>query len=280
MAEVVAPSDIVERDTVHGDVAPSPIGEIVRDIARGGIAGALVGLVVGGIGGRLVMRLAALLHGDAVGFLTENGNRIGDITLIGTLGLVAFGLVGGLLAGTIWVIVSPWIPGRPRTRALLTAGVAMSVGTPVLISSRNPDFLILDHDPVVVVSLVALVGLMGLSIALVDAWLDRRLPHAVPGRRIAVACYAIVAAMGAVLILPFVVLVLLDSDEYQSPLRAGVAMLVVGVCTVTWWGSRLRGHSSAPASLVVAGRAALLASVVLGLITELPHLSRAMGLRI
>ena len=69
----------------------SPIGEMLRDIARGGISGAIVGVVVGGLGGRLMMRLAAILHPDAVGALTENGNRIGDITMGGTLFLVLFG---------------------------------------------------------------------------------------------------------------------------------------------------------------------------------------------
>jgi hypothetical protein len=63
----------------------SRTGEVLRDIARGGIAGALVGIVVGGLGARLAMRLAAILHPDAVGALTENGNRIGDVTMGGTL---------------------------------------------------------------------------------------------------------------------------------------------------------------------------------------------------
>ena len=71
-----------------------PIGEVLRDIARGGIAGAVAGIIVGGIGGRLLMRLAAMLQTDAVGFVTQNGNRIGNLTLIGTLGLIAFGLGG------------------------------------------------------------------------------------------------------------------------------------------------------------------------------------------
>jgi hypothetical protein len=35
------------------------LGEILREIATGGLAGLIAGLVVGGVGGRLVMRLAA-----------------------------------------------------------------------------------------------------------------------------------------------------------------------------------------------------------------------------
>jgi hypothetical protein len=255
----------------------SPTGEVLRDIARGGISGAIVGIVVGGLGARVVMRAVAILHPDAVGALTENGNRIGDITVGGTLFLVLFGLISCALAGALWVIVSPWVPGHTGVRALLTAGIAIAVGTPLLIIGRNPDFVILDHDPRVVLLLVALVGLIGLSIALLDSWLDRRLPHAVTGRKGPAVFYATVTLMGAVLVLPFVLLVFLTSDEYQLPLRAGYALLVVGLCTATWWGLRVRGRVSTPRGLLIAARGAVLVTVMLGVLTSLPHISRALG---
>lgn len=255
----------------------SRTGEVLRDIARGGIAGAIVGIVVGGLGGRFVMRVAAILHAEAVGAFTENGNRIGDITLGGTLFLINFGLIFGLLAGAVWVVVSPWIPGHAGVRALLTAGIAIAIGTPLLIIGRNPDFVILDHDASVVALLVALVGTIGLSIALLDGWLDGRLPHAVTGRRGPAAVYGIVTLLGTVLVLPFVLLIFLTADEYQLPLRAGYALFVVGLCTATWWGLRVRRRVSAPRGLVIAGRGALLVAVILGVLTSFPHISRALG---
>ncbi len=252
-------------------------GEVLRDIARGGISGVVAGVLVGGLGGRLVMRIAALLHPDAVGALTENGNRIGDITLGGTLSLVLFGVISCAMAGAVWVIVSPWIPGHAGVRASLTAGLALATGTPVLIIGGNPDFVILAHDPRVVLLLVALVGAIGLSIALLDSWLDRRLPHAVMGRKGPAAFYGIVAVIGAVLVLPFVLLVYLTADEYQQPLRAGYALLVAGLCTVAWWGLRIKGSATAPRGLVIVARGAILLAVILGVLTTLPHLSRALG---
>ena len=48
-------------------VAAWPLGVILRDIARGGLAGLAVGVVVGGLGGRLAMRLIALLVPEATG---------------------------------------------------------------------------------------------------------------------------------------------------------------------------------------------------------------------
>ena len=259
------------------DLPLSPVGEVLRDIARGGIAGAIVGITVGGLGGRAVMRIAAILHPEAAGALTESGNRIGDITAEGTVSLIFFGLVACALAGVLWVIVSPWIPGQTALRALLTAGIAIAIGTPVLIIGGNPDFVILKNDPVVVALLVALVGLIGLSIALVDSWLDRRLPRAVLGRNALAVLYATVTLFGAVLVLPFVLLVLLASDEYALPLRAGYALVVVGLSTAAWWVLRIRGRGSTPWGLMVAARAALLVAVILGILTTAPHLSRALG---
>jgi hypothetical protein len=277
MADTMVIAGIRAAATMSAQTAFSRTGEVLRDIARGGISGAIVGRVVGGLGGRLLMRLVAILHSDAVGALTENGNRIGDITLGGTLFLIVFGLIIGVLAGAIWVLVSPWIPGRSRTRALLTAGMAIAIGTPQLIIGRNPDFVILDHDPRVVALLVALVGVIGLSISLLDGWLDRRLPHAVTGRRGPAALYAIVTLMGSVLVLPFVLLVYLTSDEYQFPLRAGYALFVVGLCTAIWWGLRVRGRVDAPRGHAIAARGALYVAVILGVLTSSPPLAPAHG---
>jgi hypothetical protein len=277
MGDTMATAGRLAAATESGHAEPSRTGEVLRDIARGGISGILAGVVVGGLGGRLVMRIAALLHPDAVGALTENGNRIGQITPGGTLGLVLFGVVACAMAGAVWVVVSPWIPGRAVVRALLTAGIAIAIGTPVLIIGGNPDFVILEHDPVVVLLLVGLVGVIGLSIALLDSWLDRRLPHAITGERRPAAFYAIVTLMGAVLVLPFVLLVLLTSDEYQLPLRAGYALLAVGLCTAVSWGLRVRGRWTAPRGLVFAAQGALVVAVILGLLTTLPHITRAIG---
>jgi hypothetical protein len=112
MGDTMATAGLVAVAPISEQAELSRTGEVLRDIARGGISGVLAGIVVGGLGGRLVMRIAALLHPDAVGALTENGNRIGDITLGGTLTLVRFGIISCAMAGAVWVIVSPWIPGR------------------------------------------------------------------------------------------------------------------------------------------------------------------------
>jgi hypothetical protein len=259
--------------------AVAPAGEVLRDIARGGMAGIIVGIFVAGLGGRLVMRLATILHEDTVGLRTENGEVIGDITLNGTLALITFsGLGMGLVAGMIWVIASPWIPGRGLIRAVLTAFVAIALGTPSLVQRTNPDFFLLGHDGLVVALLVGLVALVGFSISLVDSALDARLPHSLPGIRIATTVYLIVTLLGLVLIVPLVISILLDHPEYAAPIRAGLALVVVGVCTLIWWVLRVKGRSVPPKALQLAGRVSLLVAVALGVVTSLPHVLAAAGI--
>jgi len=255
----------------------SPVREILRDIARGGFAGAIVGIVVAGLGGRLVMRLAAILQPGAVGAFSENGNRIGDITFLGSLGLVLVGLVIGLIGGTIWVVVSPWTPGTGLRRAIITMPMAVALGSFFLIEGDNRDFQILQHDPVVVASLIVLVALVGLTLPLTYDWLGRRLPQAASGRSGATLLYAIIALLGALLVFPIVIGSYLFT-AHQATVRVGLALLVVGLSTLSWWVLRIRGRAEPPTILTIVGRTALLVAVVLGFAATVPEVSIALGI--
>ena len=108
---------------------PWPGGEILRDITRGGLAGLVVGIVVAGFGGRLVMRLAALVVPSANGAFTENGNRIGEITFVGSVALIIFaGLAASIFLAVVWVAISPWLPGRGVVRGLVAMPIAIAFG--------------------------------------------------------------------------------------------------------------------------------------------------------
>ena len=132
--------------------------------------------------------------------MTENGNVIGTVTFAGSMGLVVFvGLVFGVVAGSLWVVISPWLPAATSARVLLTIPIAVALGARGLIDDRNRDFAILRHDPLVIASLVILVALFGPALVMVDRWLDGRLPHAGRGDRRIVAGYAIVTAIGLLL---------------------------------------------------------------------------------
>lgn len=249
-------------------------GEVLRDIARGGIAGLLTGIVVAGLGGRIVMRLAALIVPTSAGRFTENGNQIGDITLSGTFGLILVGgLFFGLFGATVWVVVSPWIPGAGVRRAIFTMPIAVALTGMVLIQGTNPDFRILQHDGLVVAMLVALVALAGLSIALVDGWLERRMPRADSASKAPIALYLTLALAGGLLILPIVILGYFDADA-----RLGLALIGVGLATLAWWVFRFKDPAAQRPILVIAGRGALLVAVAFGVLDLAPEVAAALGM--
>lgn len=248
-----------------------PTNEIFREITRGGLAGLIAGVLVAGVGGRLVMRLAALLVPESAGRFTENGNRIGDITAGGTIALILFiGLFVGVAAGTLWVTVRPWLPDAAVPRALVSIPIALALGTKALVEGGNPDFRVLGGSTAVVASLVTLVGLFGPVVVVAEGWLEARLPHAGEGDRKIVARYAIVTLLGLVLGLMAVVPAYLGSDDLRP---TGVALLGVGVATLATWWSRVVGRPlprwvSAMARVAIVVAVVAASPVVVGQVTE------------
>jgi len=255
-------------------VATWPLGEILRDIARGGIGGLAVGVVVGGLGGRVAMRLIALIIPESAGRFTENGNRIGDITLGGSFGLIFFaGLFVGVFLAVIWVVVSPWLPRSLGLRILAAIPLAIGLGAFGLIEGSNPDFIVLGFEPSVLVVLLVLVGLVGASMAVVDAWLDGRLPRPRSANGPASGVYIVISLIGAFFAVGVVATFL---DEKLRPV--GIALLVSGVATLCWWYLRYRGAERPPLMLRLLGSGGVIAAVVIGFAVELPHIRRALGI--
>ena len=78
----------------------------------GAASGAVAGVVIGGIGGRLAMLVLRQQSPGAVGLTSDAGFEIGRVTLTGSLGLAAFAAVAGGLFG---LSTSPCgSPCRPR----------------------------------------------------------------------------------------------------------------------------------------------------------------------
>jgi hypothetical protein len=90
------------------------------------LAGLIAGVLVGGLLGRVAMRISGFAAGPSmVGARTENGNPVGDITLGGTLALVVFvGIATGLLGGILYALMEPWLR-RLRPWHGLVFGVAL-----------------------------------------------------------------------------------------------------------------------------------------------------------
>lgn len=249
---------------------------IVREIARGGLAGIIATAIVGGIGGRLVMRVAALLNPDATGLRTENGEIIGAITADGTLALIVFGgLFGGLAVGVVWVIVSPWLPGRGLRRWLLAMPIAVALGGSFLVRSSNSDFAILEPDWILIALLLGLVAVIGFAVAWLDERLERALPDAGGGASRALAAYVILAILGLLTIGVTIDAYFSSAGSPNPPVRVGWALVATGLVTAAAWVVRVRSDSPTPPPLArMAGRIGLVVAVVLGVGQLVPTVVR------
>ncbi len=232
-----------------------------RWIAIRGLAGVTSGVLVLGIGGRLVMLASRLLHPETTGRLTENGNRIGDFTVEGTLALLVFGgLAGGLFASVVWTIVKDWVPDN----SLLVGLGAVAMGGFLLVEADNPDFQILSPPGLDLVLLLSLVFLFGVVLHRVDSVLERRLPSF--RRVLSTAFYSLLVLVGVPLVIPtFGNFVSSDFCGCEPPpVWTGVLLAVTAVATIWWWILDLRGAESPPAHVRLLGRVATGAAVLAG----------------
>ncbi len=165
---------------------------LARHVALLGLATVVSGILIGGVGGRIVMRVSALAAGPEMGGrVTENGNRIGQFTIGGTLILIVFvGALGGVLASVVVVGSEPWLKWMGPARGL---GFAVAV-LAVYGQFDSIDFLILEPKTLNVAMFLALFVVFGLTITALFWLFDRKLPkageHQQPG-------YLVLDAFGA-----------------------------------------------------------------------------------
>lgn len=208
--------------------------ELSRRVAIGGISGVVGGVLVIGVGGRLAMRLsgfAASLSNDRAFLLsTEDGFRVGRITLDGSIGFVIFGgIFGGLMAAVLWVLIKDWLPQRGR---LLWAGLmAAAVGGNQFVTPDNIDFVILEPVVMNVILYPALCGLAGVVIATIDGRLSRWHARSVTAEKVV---FLLISLLGAQVFVGAVAAVIADGW-----LAVAVALpLVVAFMVAGWQAAR------------------------------------------
>lgn len=224
------------------------VASFFRAAGIGSLAGALSGLIAGGIGGRIAMRIVAIVAGpDKVGLTTENGNRVGDITVDGTVGLILFGGVfAGILGGLGYEAVRPWFVNFGRSRGLVLGLVLLASVGSVVINPENVDFRRFG-SPAVNTFLFALLFIL-YGVVLVP--IEERLRQAVPdlpvpprGIRATIAEAAVILAL-----LPAGLLVASGIVELVSLARAPLDASAIGpilimlvaliVLALRWWLAR------------------------------------------
>lgn len=151
----------------------------LRATALATVGGAAAGILVLGFGGRLAMRVLAATSGEhAQGLLTDAEERVGEITLGGTVGLILFvGLAGGFAGGLLYVALRRWLPG-PAWLAGLCVGI-LGLALFARLDPLNPDsvdFQILRPRPLAVALFVVIFPAFGIVLASVVERLDRSYP--------------------------------------------------------------------------------------------------------
>ena len=249
---------------------------LARHIAIAGVAGLSAGIVVGGIGGRVFMRIAGAAASDRVqGFGTEAGFRVGEVTVGGTLALVIFiGLLTGVVGAVLYVIFTPWIAWAGRWRGVLFGSLLFAVAsaTSDVMNPDNIDFFIL-KNPILLVSLIVLLFLgFGLVIESAFRFLDGRLPGEADSWGGVAPVYVSLTVLGVLALIPFVASFGTDSlCDCEPPVGASLSVVVAAIGTATWWATALFADLPRWPRTVAAvfGYAGLVGAVVFGLVRAL-----------
>lgn len=144
---------------------PDDVREVAWRFIVGAGAGAIVGVVIGGIGGRLAMLVLRFGSSDALhGLATDDGFTIGLIsTATFFLLLVTAGL--GAASGVAYVAARRALPTRGRP---LLVGVVVALVTGAsIVDPRSFDFSALDPKAFAIVAFTVLPGLAAFTIAIV-----------------------------------------------------------------------------------------------------------------
>jgi len=133
-------------------------------------AGALLGLLIGGVGGRLAMMLLAKLNPQATGVVSDDGFTMGQLSLQ-TFNLLAITTLIGVLGGGIYFVLRALMIG-PRWFEVLciSLGPAVVVGS-MLVNVEGVDFT-LEPTWLAIAMFAAIPGIYGALLTLVgERWI-------------------------------------------------------------------------------------------------------------
>ncbi len=217
---------------------------LARHITLAGFACVFTGILVGGIGGRLFMRLAgAAAPQIAQGRRTEAGFTVGEVTFGGSLGLVIFiGLFTGVVGAILFVVFFPWLSWARRWRGVLFGVVLFAIGsaTSDMMNPDNIDFRILENPVLLVAAIFLLFVVFGLVMDVAFRFLDQRMPGAQDGSGSVNAPYIVLALVGVLAFVAVFPVFFTDSLCDCNPLIvATLAMLLSGLGTLVWWATAL-----------------------------------------
>lgn len=162
------------------------VDRALRRLSTVTLAGAIVGLLVGGVGGRLAMMALARLNPEASGMLSDDGFTIGRLTAA-SFNLLFVGTLLGVLGAGVYFVLRPLMVGPRWFQVLsISVGPAVVVGS-MLVHVQGVDFTL---DPVwlAIAMFVAIPGVYAAGLTLLaERWLDEEREASGRGRWLAFA---------------------------------------------------------------------------------------------
>jgi len=228
---------------------------LIRHFGIASIAGLVSGFLVAGILGRVAMRVSgAMARPELAGATTENGNRVGEITLLGTLAIAIFiGVFAGLAGGIFYAAAEPWLRSRPWKGAIFGAGLLVALGF-TFIDPHNFDFQRFGSAPLNVTMFAGIFVAFGVVLAFLYDRMRRIVEGSSGARRIGLEAVAWLGAPAGVAFAPRGAFSIggLDLSAIPSLLPFAAAAIVPPL--VLWRGlPRTVGYAGFGVALLVGG---------------------------
>ncbi|HUF53837.1 MAG TPA: hypothetical protein VMR52_08705 [Dehalococcoidia bacterium] len=238
--------------------------QLIRHLGIIGIAGVSLGLIVGGVGGRIVMRIAAIAAPDRVeGSLTENGNAIGAVTVGGTIELLIFvGILLGAVGAVIYAASERWLRWAGSFSPIAFALLILMVGSPEALDHDNRDFLLVGNYELMVGLFVGLFLLYSVPLPFLIKVLEERLPRVDPTRPLdSIVGYLSLASLGSLFAILITVLLISEAD-----VAAALVLVGMGLATILFWVTDYTDFDLAPLPGLgrILGYGSLVGAVALG----------------
>jgi hypothetical protein len=155
---------------------------LIRLLSATIVIGGVTGAVVGGLGGRLAMRILFLTSDDSVkGLTSDDGFEIGRFDLSDTAGLVVIAALIGVIAALLYLVARPFLAGLGRSATAVMAVFYGVVGGALMVHTDGVDFTVLEPPALAIALFVAICAAFGAIIAHVigaaasdQAWPQRR----------------------------------------------------------------------------------------------------------
>jgi hypothetical protein len=138
----------------------------IRLVSATVIIGAAAGALVGGVGGRIAMRVLLLTSDDTVrGLESDDGFEIGRFTLANTIGLLIVTALIGVLAALLFLVARPFVDRFGRAVVPLMAVLYGVLGGAMMVHRDGIDFRVLEPALLAITLFVAICAGFGAVVA-------------------------------------------------------------------------------------------------------------------